>query len=231
MAISIVINYYENLPALDFFVENFARISQKSPGSFELVLVDDCSPTPVMASAFGSLNNVRAFRIKENVPWNMPAARNVGALEARGNVMLMCDIDHILEYDEVDRFLRDAESLPLGVRMTPNRKRPADGDQPSDLKPNINCFLIRRQDFFRVGGYEELFSGHYGFEDKYFRYCCRWAGVEDQPAGFRLSVMKGGATKGLDRDTSRNGAIFEALHSTRIHRAERVLSYEYEKIF
>lgn len=162
----------------------------------------------------------------------MPAARNIGGLEARNRLILFSDVDHLLEMDELEPFLADCESLPLGKRLTPTRKRPygqvIEGEPP---KPNINCFLIHRQDFFRAGGYEEMFSGHYGQEDKFFRYCCRWNGIEDEPAKFRLSVILGGSTKGLDRDTSRNKPILDTLVATHAAKARNTFRYAYERIF
>lgn len=230
MLLSVVVNYYQNETALHFFMDAFRKMAVFFADEIELVLVDDCSPTPVDPAVFLDIKNISVLRVTEDIPWNMPAARNIGALEARGRVILFVDVDHVVEEDEFEHLLEDVRAIQLGVRLTPNRKRPGDEVIHNELKPNINCFLISRQDFFKVGGYEEIFSGCYGFEDKYFRYCCRWAGVEDRSASFRLSVLKGGATKGLPRDTARNKTIFDTLHAARMHRAEHVLMCRYVRL-
>lgn len=232
MSVSIVVNYYNNERALKGLIDNYRALSAARPEFFELLLVDDASPQPVDPICFEGVPNLRVFRLKEDVQWNMPAARNIGALEARNRLILFNDVDHLLEVDELERFVADCEGLPLGKRLTPHRKRPQGVVVEEDpLKPNINCFLIHRQDFFRAGGYEEMFSGHYGQEDKFFRYCCRWNGVEDDWATFRLSAVRGGSTKGLDRDTSHNKPILDTLVALHSAKARNAFCCAYDRVF
>lgn len=232
MSVSLVVNYYNNEKSLKFLLENFKKISEVRKDFFELVLVDDASPTPMDLAHFNGIPNLRVFRLRENVAWNMPGARNIGALEARNKQILFCDVDHLLEPEELECFLADSEKLALNTRMTPNRIR-AFGRvfEGETLKPNINCFLIHRQDFFIAGGYEELFAGHYSQEDKYFRYCCRWNAIEDVTASFKLSVITGGSTKDMERDKTRNEGILDALVKTHNFKARNAFRCAYDQIF
>jgi hypothetical protein len=70
--------------------------------------------------------------------------------------------------------------------------------------------LISRQGFWRAGGYDEDFSGHYGFEDVVFRMMWRkHVGTEVllTDIAFEQIAFR---TSGLDRDTTRNQALAQA---------------------
>ena len=76
-----------------------------------------------------------------------------------------------------------------------------------DVEPHINSFLITRQGFFKAGGYDEDFSGHYGFEDVAFRMMWRkHVGTEVllTDIAFEQIAFR---TSGLDRDLQRNQAL------------------------
>lgn len=230
MTITVVANVYNNQSALEVFIKKMKPIQSAAPGRFEFVIVDDHSHDAIDLDVFDGLTDVRVYRVTEDVRWNMPGARNIGALEARRRCILFLDIDHIIPLDQVETLLSDAEGLAPGRRLTPIRHRASGSRAGEELKPNINCFLINRSDFFLAGGYEEDFAGHYGQEDKYFRYCCRRNGVEDQAAKFTLGLMSNSSTRGLDRDKARNEVILDVLVDRHIVRARRAFSYGYTQL-
>lgn len=215
MLISFVVNYYNNPDAVKKFVEWYREAWDCAPGCFELVLVDDHSHENVDASIFEMVPNLRVFRIADDLSWNQGGARNIGALEARNRLIFFMDIDHQISMEEIPGLIADASALQLGQRVTPPRRRKSRGDEEGEvLKPNINCFMIHRQDFFKVGGYDEIFSGHYGQEDKFFFRCGRRKGIEDQLGKFTLVYMTGRSTKGLDRDRSHNDTVLATMMAT-----------------
>ena len=215
MSISIVANFYNNPDAVALFLEGFREACKEAPGLLELVLVDDHSEEILGEDIFAATPNLRVFRIAEDIPWNQGGARNIGALEARNRVILFMDIDHHLDTEQVPGLLADASALKLGERITPPRRRKSRGDEIwEELKPNINCFMINRQDFFMVGGYDEIFSGHYGQEDKFFFRCCRRKGIVDRLGNFTLTYLTGRSTKVLSRDKSHNDLVLETMMAT-----------------
>lgn len=215
MSISLVVNYYNNANAVKLFLEWYREAAEQAPGLLELVLVDDHSDEAVDPIIFEAVPNLRVFRITDDIPWNQGGARNIGALEVRSRLIFFMDIDHTITLEEIPGFLAEAANLQLGYRMTPPRRRKSLGNEEGEeLKPNINCFLIHRQDFFKVGGYDEIFSGHYGQEDKFFFRCCRRKGLVDVLGKFTLTYMTGRSTKGLSRDKTRNDTVLETMMVT-----------------
>ena len=226
MAVSIVVNYYNNQRCLGPLLANFKKLSAIAGDFFELVLVDDHSHDAPDLRIFEDVPRLRVFRVDEDVAWNMPGARNIGALEARHKLIFFTDVDHILEVDQLNAFLEDAKRIQIGTRLVSSRK-PLSG---RSLHPHVNCFLMYKQDFFKVGGYEELFSGHYGQEDKFFRYCCRYNGVEDEVSAFKLAAVSGGATKHMDRDKARNELVLETLIAANTIKPRRAFQFSYEQV-
>ena len=45
---------------------------------------------------------IRIIKTNDNRPWTQPKARNIGASEAKGDVLLFTDIDHIINKEAVD---------------------------------------------------------------------------------------------------------------------------------
>jgi glycosyltransferase involved in cell wall biosynthesis len=226
MAVSIVVNYYNNQRCLEPLLANYKKLSAIAKDFFELVLVDDHSHEPPDLRIFENVAQLRVFRVTEDIPWNMPGARNIGALEARNRLILFSDVDHILEVDQLHAFIEDSQKIQVGTRVVGSRKPLGS----RHLHPHVNCFLMYKQDFFKVGGYEELFSGHYGQEDKFFRYCCRYNGVEDEESEFKLTAIAGGATKKMNRDKTRNELVIETLIAASTIKARKAFQFAYEQI-
>jgi hypothetical protein len=179
---------------------------------------------------FEDVPNLRLFRVIENLAWNMPGARNICALEARSKQILFMDVDHLIEECQLQQLMSDSAALQRGQRLTAQRILASGPDAGDGVKPNINCFLIHRSDFFRAGGYEEDFAGSYGQEDKYFKYCCKWNEVKDEPSNFALAVGRGGSTKLLDRDKRRNEKILEFLIGNKIIKPRKAFTFNYERL-
>lgn len=67
------------------------------PDSIEFIFVDDGS-TPPLKSDYG-LQNLRVLYTNDKRAWTQGLARNMGALAAKGEYLLMTDIDHIISQE------------------------------------------------------------------------------------------------------------------------------------
>jgi glycosyltransferase involved in cell wall biosynthesis len=131
---------------------------------WELVFVDDGSPQPLNLHA--PYTNIRQYRIVDDIPWNQPGARNLGACQARGEWLLFFDLDHRFATGDFLKVLAQLGTLSVGT-LYKFARFSEDLGQP--IHSHMNSFLISRSDYFKNGGYDEDFSGSYGYEDVWFQ--------------------------------------------------------------
>jgi predicted glycosyltransferase involved in capsule biosynthesis len=155
----------------------------------ELILVDDGS-TPPLRDVCAAVRKTFAFVLHEthdHRPWTEPRARNLGAALASADKLLFFDIDHVitasvlaacLRYpgDKLHWIRRPAILDEAGNLLTDAGMLAARGLASEGPSVHGNSFLIRRQLFQRLGGYDERFCGHYGgndidFNARYDRLC------------------------------------------------------------
>ena len=146
--------------------------------------------------------NLRLLRVDDDIDWNMPGCRNLGAVQARSDWLLFFDIDNVTTEANIQRMVQATPQLDRGRLHVFSRHH--DGEV---VEPHINTFLISRWGFFKAGGYDEDFAGHYGFEDVLFRSLWRrHVGTEVLLPDIVFQQM-GWRTNTLNRDTTRNQAL------------------------
>ncbi len=169
----------------------------------EFLVIDDHSDQPLQVDK-GPLN-LRLIRVDDDIDWNMPGCRNLAATLAGTEWMLFFDVDNVAGEAAIDKMVG---ALPRLDKQRLHVFRRTEGGV--DVEPHINSFLISRQGFWRAGGYDEDFCGHYGFEDVVFRMMWRkHVGTEVllTDIAFEQIAFR---TSGLDRDITRNQALAQA---------------------
>jgi len=154
--------------------------------AMQLIIVDDGSPEPA-EPIVREREDVREvwlqlYRIKTDIPWNRGGARNLGSYVAETPWLLHMDIDHLLPFDEGCKL---ANSVSPNViyntkKLSPDywyrfeRWRVGAADEtrnkdaiPRDakfgkIKPHGDSFIVPRELYWKVGGYNENFSGCLG---------------------------------------------------------------------
>lgn len=187
--LSIVVTYYGQ-PAM---LAEQARIWRDYPEGVEIIVVDDGSAVPAEAEGCA------IYRVAKDIPWHQDGARNLGAHVATGDWLLLLDIDHAISGPELRRLLGLLPMLAGGTAYRP-RRRLVDGAYP--LARAANIWLLRREDFWLVGGYDERLCGTYG-TDMEFRPRLRRTLVEERlPVVldvYREKNIADASTRGLDR--------------------------------
>jgi hypothetical protein len=164
----------------------------------KFVFVDDGSKEPL---ALG-WPNAEVIRIEKDIPWNMSAANNAGFRGLSGKVLRL-DIDHYLEGDQIEA-LKDTKIARGELAIFPRYR----ADMAKLLMPAPNIYMIHAEDFWSVGGYDEDYCGHYGYEDKDIRRRYDRAGFRTYLSSLPINVHIGLSTKGLDRNLTRNKHLY-----------------------
>jgi glycosyltransferase involved in cell wall biosynthesis len=155
-------NYLPNL---------LASIKHQSYFPIETIVVDG-SPSESYYAAKNICNKFGA-RILHRPDLNLPASRNEGAKQTKGEILLFSDADNILDRHCV-------EWLVWGLLQGYVAVHPSEGIYDSGiyalgatvfrdwLKPSYwtaRCVAIWRDAFFRVGGYREDYDPNLGFRE------------------------------------------------------------------
>lgn len=178
---SIIIAVLESYEIVRRQVLWFSRWMRRYP-DWELLIVDDGSDPeiPMVTDAAFRYQLVRTYDTR---PWTQPCARNLGAQIARGEWLLMTDIDHIITEDAVRatnaaidqdkiHFLRRPGVLDEeGALVTQPDVLVQYGCDPAAttrVDSHYNTFAIRANVFREMKGYDPKFCGKYGGDDTDF---------------------------------------------------------------
>lgn len=200
--LTLITHVYNAQAPVDRQLALWQQFSPELRARLSFLVIDDHSDTPLQVDK-GALD-LRLVRVDDDIDWNMPGCRNLAATLCETPWLLFFDVDNVCSEASLRKIV---DNLP---RLDKSRlhvfRRTENG---VDVEPHINSFLITRQGFFKAGGYDEDFSGHYGFEDVAFRMMWRkhvggevlLTDIAFEQINFR--------TSGLDRDLARNQALIQ----------------------
>jgi len=239
MNLSIIFPYYRNPRMLH---KHMLVWQDEWPSALkrevEIVIVDDGSPDDTAADALASmwdggrtgLPPISLYRVTEDRPWHQHGARNLGAHVAKAKWLLMTDMDHIVSSSVLAETLRLLSTMHANDVLTfgrvdapqtltwradhwPEFARTTRED--GTLKPHVNSFVVNREHYWKLGGYDEELCGIYGtdrhFRDRLFRSTIQHH-LEHAPL-IRVSrdVIPDASTRDVERKTSDRGVLKRAV--------------------
>jgi hypothetical protein len=191
MIYSVIHPFYNHNETLKLHLPYWLRYFK---GETEIILVDDCSPNGLDTTHLDKLScRVTVARVQKDIPWNVTGARNLGASLAIGKYLIMSDFDCCVHPGLIKTLRTRVQTMkyrevlwPLLLMQEPTR-RTKDGKL---RQPHCNSFVMEKQFFNDIGGYDEDFAGGWGYEDSYFhQYQAAYHGatntVMDAPGYFR----------------------------------------------
>jgi hypothetical protein len=175
--LTVVYPYYENPQFLRQQLEGWYAWPADVRCLVRVIVVDDGSPKapaePVMRDWLATLGadrqvpgfGLELFRIEVDVRWNWLAARNIGMKESGTGWCLLTDMDHVIPRDTIEVITR---AVLDPHRIYTFRRREHTGEE---IHRHPNSMLLTRELFWKIGGYDEALSGHYGTDGDWRRRC------------------------------------------------------------
>lgn len=181
-ALTLIVPFYRNPRMLERQVEEWG----KYPSEIRIVVVDDGSPEPalpivVQSAGEETLARIEMYRVTVDIPWNRGGARNLGAHVAKTNWIIHVDIDHVLPADCAQALVKRLPSVDrrCWYRFKRFRNGRADATRRKDkipdeqafgeIHPHVDSYLCDRALYWRVGGYDEDYSGTLGGGSPFLR--------------------------------------------------------------
>ena len=169
MLLSLVVTYYKSPQSLRVQLDRLSKLSPQTRRLFEVVIVDDASPTGFDAfevvKDFLETLNLRLFRVNEDITWNHRSARNIGFYEMSGEWGLALDID---TFPILESLFRNESSFRYAKRTFFLLHR-VDEISKKPLGVHHDTYLIRKSDYWSIGGFDENLAGMWGFGKLWFR--------------------------------------------------------------
>lgn len=162
--LTLILPYYRNPGMLAEQQRTWRAYPDDLKAHFHVIVVDDGSPK-FAARRYVEATGIASFRLyrcEVDVRWNWLFCRNLGVDQATTTWVLLTDIDHLLPADTLERLL----TIELDPKRVYRLSR-VDAPDLTPYKPHPNTWLMTRQMFDAIGGYDERFSGYYGTDGEF----------------------------------------------------------------
>jgi hypothetical protein len=171
--------------------------------------------------------DISVYRITKDIYCNIPGAVNLGAKVCETEWMFKHDIDHLLSEESIEKMI---ELMPnKGKVYKFYRHNGTDISNPNKIAPGQ--FMIRVDDFWKVGGWDEDFCGNYGQNDPAFFWRAKGIIETEERYDINMVIDSEGETPEIDR-TKRdvNAKLFEEKKRTGEWSYD-FLRFDWEKIY
>jgi len=239
-----ILPYYRAPGMLRIQLSNFGSYPSYVQEQFRLIIVDDGSSeaaADVIAES-DSPPPLRLYRIKKDIPWNRGGARNLGAHVAETQWLLHLDIDHVLPPAQaialVDMRVNPGcwyrfERFRVGAADETRRKDACDPAATfARIKPHGDSYLCPRRLYWKVGGYDEDYSGCLGGGSPFLAQLEAASEPQVLPVALHVytrSVCPDASVSTLDRDTSEYSRRRKQKTFLRNTKARNPLRFEWEQ--
>lgn len=242
--LTLVMPYYLNAGMLRLQYQGWAAWQGKHKRRLRVILVDDGSPEPAIdVPRPEGLPDLQIYRVTEDRPWHQHAARNLGAHVAEEGWLLLTDMDHVLTaeaarslFKTMDKGRLEFEAIYMLDRIE------ADTGEPTRnglgwKKPHPNSFLLTRETYWRIGGYDEDYCGIYGTDGLFKMRAFQIANKQHLPVSltrYWRDLVPDASTTTLARKEGREPGAKERVAAAKAERGEadvvKVLQFPWERV-
>lgn len=198
---------------------------------FSFCIVDDCSKniaTDVLNSVDFSNLDLAIYRVKEDLFCNISGVRNLSAQECSTEWMMILDMDTIIN-EKLAESILSLINAKSGNCFKFNRKVPRNIFHKKNGVMHPAVCLIRKKDYWNVGGCDEDLVGNYGQTDPIF-----WYRAKDKlKINFMRNMYLEYDPKGesnIKRETKNNLDLFDKKKTSNSWSTNHI-RFEWEKIY
>lgn len=171
--ITIILSYYNQpIETIIRHIDNWKKYPEDIKKKFTFFIMDDCSKVPLVKLLsnydFEDLD-LHIYRVLEDLYCNIAGVRNLGASECKTDYMVILDMDTVIDSKMANSLCeliakpKNRKKVFKFNRIVPNNNK---HEKHNLIHPAI-C-LISKNDYWKIGGCEEDFVGHYGSTDPAF---------------------------------------------------------------
>ena len=153
-------------------IDNWKKYPKELRKKINIILVDDYSDIPFELDLDFPIN-LTVVRVMNDKGYNIGGAKNLGFYIANEDWCFSSDIDHILIAEECRRCLdlkKERNKVYYFERWLSNGRY--------YFKRHKNTYIIHKNDFYKVGRYDEDFTPHYGYEDEWLKFLMEKRGIK-----------------------------------------------------
>lgn len=229
-AITIGLLYYNSPNLLRVHLRLWNNLSTDILSHTRFIVVDDCSERDMSA-----VNIIRAFAndrfeikvLTINPPkilWNMPGALNLLMYHTNTCWTMKLDVDHIMPGLEMLLPIATSSSWTSFHRF--HRTNPVSTVHPSN-------WLMHKASYWRAGGSDEDFSGHYG-DDYHLMWMLKQSGshsiIHRTPKLTTMKIKGGKYNVSMTRDLKRNLNLHKQKLSGTLPLPQRYLRFSWNTL-
>ena len=167
--VSIIIPSYNSENVLENTLQSIQE--QKTDNSFETIIVDS-SPSDNVENLCKNYPKIQLVKLKEKT---LPGtARNIGAEQAQGEILIFCDADVLLNEDTVTKVwkfysknnkafggaltLAEGSSIPVGLLEHYFYNHESQKERPITERKNLSSALmmVEKKLFIKEGGFKDI---------------------------------------------------------------------------
>lgn len=212
MKLTFSLSYYnQGLDAFLKHLELWKNYDTNIKKEINFMIVDDGSKVP-LEELIKDINfedlNINLYRVEVDLYCNIAGVRNLSARECNTEWMLILDMDTLVPKKMAYDLINIINKKEKGKAYKFNRLVPSNNKDNKHHKIHPAVCLIRKEDYWNVGGCEEDLVGHYGGTDPTFFYKAQGKiKVEICKNIFLNHLYEGEAD--IIRDTSHNIKLIE----------------------
>lgn len=230
--ITVNLSFYNQNEILRKHVELWNSYSNEIKKYFTFFIIDDCSKNnalDILKDIDLSNLNIHIYRVLDDLVCNIAGVRNLGATECKSEWMVILDMDTMISEEMATQLIELAKNNQGSNVYKFNRKVINNPKHKKNNKMHPAICLIRKEDYWNIGGCEENLVGNYGCTDPCFWHRAKGkVNVKYMDNIFLLYEEQGEAN--INRDKKKNKKKMLILKK-RNNWSQDFIRFKWEKIY